>query len=405
MRVLHVTPFHARAIRMGGVAVGTGALARAQARAGAQVTVFATDVGLEGGIKDTEFIGGVAYRCFHVRQGMPFFFSGEMISTLKTCVSDFDILHIHGLWNLPVNYAARSAMKAGVPFALSPRGMLNQWAFRYRRWKKAPIWYVYQRRMVENAATLIFTTEAERREATALIEHPQTAVVPFGIGEMHGGLPAGRHGSFRARLGIEPDVPLLAYIGRIHPIKGLGVLLEAVEHVSVKVPGLQMVMAGPDDCGYKAELVKQAAQAGISDRVHWVGLVNDTEKCMLLAEADLFMFVSFSENFGLAAIEALAAGTGVVVGHGVNIATLIKEYDAGWVIPTEKFSIAEAIHEALSKPEMRRVRARRGMKLVAEQFDPDVNARKVLEIYRQCLPRGQGKPQQAGIDQQLGELA
>lgn len=390
MRVVHVTPFHEHAVAMGGVAVGTGSLARAQVRAGADVTVFTTDVGLGKGTAVPGQAAGVNYRCFHVRKGVPFFFSGQMIHALANHISDFDIVHIHGLWNVPVNCAAMLAVHAGLPFVLSPRGMLNQWAFRFRYWKKFPAWCLFQHRIVRKAAFLMYSSDEERQQSQALVNHRRTAVVPFGVEGLHANFEDVPRGSFRVRLGMDRDTPLLAFVGRIHPIKGLGVLLQAVRRAAENISGLQIVIAGPDDGGHQVQLQQQAIKLGIAERVHWVGVVAGREKRALLQDADLFMFVSFSENFGLAAVEAMAARTPVVLGEGVNIATLVRKYDAGWVVPTEAVAVADAIREALCNPALRRARAQRASKVVAEQFDPDVIARKSLAVYRDCLEQVAG---------------
>jgi glycosyltransferase involved in cell wall biosynthesis len=269
--------------------------------------------------------------------------------------------------------------------------MLNQWAFRYRRWKKLPIWHLFQRRVVGDAACLIFTSEEERQQSQALVNHHRTTVVAFGLEGLQAPLKDVPPGSFRTQLDLDDEVPLLAFVGRIHPVKGLGVLLEAVQRAAKNVSGLQIVIAGPDDHGHQARLQQHAVRLGIADRVHWVGVVAGCEKWALLQDADLFMLVSFSENLGLAAVEAMAAGKAVVLGEGVNISSLVKRYGAGWVVPTEKVAIAEAICEAFSNPGLRRARAETARKLVAEQFDPDVNARKTLEVYRESLEQNVGK--------------
>jgi glycosyltransferase involved in cell wall biosynthesis len=388
MRILHVTPFHESAIAMGGIAVGTGSLARAQVRAGADVTVFTTDLGM--GKTAVPQAGGVDTRCFHVGKMAPSFLSGQMINALVKELSGFDIVHIHGLWNLVANSAALLAICGGHPFVLSPRGMMNRWAFRYRRWKKVPVWYLFQRHVVRNAACLMFTSEEEQQQSLALIDHHSTTVVPFGPEGPQGSTNWPR-GIFRARLGVDAETPLLAFVGRIHPVKGLHVLLEAIQSASESIPGLQIVIAGPDDHRHQMHLQQHTLRLRIVDRVHWVGALVGDEKRALLQDADLFMFVSFSENLGLAAIEAMASGTAVVLGEGVNVAALVKKYDAGWVVPTEKVAITKAIREALCKRGLRIARAQRATKLVAEQFNPDVNAQKTLDIYHECLKQIAGR--------------
>ncbi len=385
MRILHVCAFHERAVAKGGVAIATGSLARAQARVGADVTVFTTNAGVDtAAFRAMDVDNGVNPRCFPVGT-LPSFYSSKMMQELRDSIHQFDIVHLHGLWNFPVNCAAIIAARAGVPYVLSPEGMLNEWAFRYRGWKKLPVWHLFQRHIVRRASCLIFSSDGERRQALGLLRHPSTKVLPLAVEAINVRVNGVQRGSFRARLGIEDGVPLLAFLGRIHPVKGLGVLLEAVQRAPASVPQLQVVIAGPDDGGYLLQLQQQARNFGIAQRVHWVGLLGIKEKWALLQDADLFVLVSFSENFGLAAVEAMSVGTPVVVGEGVNIASIIRKHDAGWVVATEAGAIAEAIREAFGAPAIRRRRAQNAANLVRSQLDPDKVARDSLEAYQQFL--------------------
>jgi glycosyltransferase involved in cell wall biosynthesis len=180
---------------------------------------------------------------------------------------------------------------------------------------------------------------------------------------------------------------LLAFLGRIHPIKGLDVLLRALVQVKTDVPQVILAIAGADEDGHRNHLQKLAQHLGVQDQVQWLGIVGEEDKRRLLVDADLFILPSFSENFGLAAVEAMAAGCPVILGRGVNIGVQIEAYGAGRMVPTEPKSLATAIVEGLREPDARRAMGRAGQRLVAKSYDGEVVARQMLKGYEECLQR------------------
>ena len=118
-----------------------------------------------------------------------------------------------------------------------------------------------------------------------------------------------RAAAWRRFVGVPVGAPLVGFLGRNHRVKGLDLLVDAVAQVA----GAHLVVAGPDEDGTRARLMQRVATLGIADRVHWPGLLDATAKGAMLAAIDLFVLPSHSENFGLAAVEAMAAGVAVVV--------------------------------------------------------------------------------------------
>ncbi len=262
--------------------------------------------------------------------------------------------------------------------------MLNEWAMRFRTYKKVPYWYVMERHTIRGAAWVHFVTEEEKRQAQAWVGDKKSKVIPIGLDSHEFSvLPAG--GEFRDSHNIPRGIPLLAFLGRIHPIKGLDVLLRALIRVKAEVPNVILAIAGPDEDGYGDRLRGIAESLGLQGHVRWLGIMVGRAKYGFLLDADLFVLPSFSENFGLAAVEAMAVGCPVIVGSGVNIAPQVEAYDAGWVVSTEPEALATAIVGALRNHERRQAMRQAGRRLVSELYDGEAVARQMLKGYEECL--------------------
>ncbi len=383
MRILHVTPFYEPAYSMGGLAVLTANLACAQAREGASVSVFTTNAGLEhhfhpdGGYRD-----GVQVHYFPARSGSRLLFSRALLRACWTRTSKFDIVHIHGMWRFPTTWGALTADRSRVPYVLSPQGSLNQWAMRFRAYRKRAYWWMLERRVVLRSCCLHFATEDEAAQARSWVGDHPIAVVPVAVGTPLLVNPA-RATKWRVSIGVPADRPLVGFLGRIHPVKGLDLLLDAMAHVR----NAHLLIAGPDEGNTRVGLEHRAMILGIAQRIHWLGLLDAEARGSMLSAIDVFVLPSYSENFGLAAAEAMAAGIPVVVTPGVNLSAMIAEYGAGCVVPRNAQMLAEALSVLLVDRYARSAMGAVGRRLVEERFSPKAVARQMLQLYEDCLRR------------------
>ena len=386
MRVLHIASFYGSDVSKGGVARAADLLARSQARITTDVTFFAPDANRteDGRSPRRENREGVWVECFSRGWGWRPLFSRPFLKACLERIGDFNIVHIHGIWSFPGTWGAFAARREKVPYVVSPQGMLNDWAMRFRAYKKIPYWYAVERHTIGGASWIHFATEEEWRQAQAWVAGKKSKVIPIGLDlQEFARLPP--RGEFRNRHGIPRDRPMLAFLGRIHPIKGLDVLLQALARVKEEIPEVILAVAGPDEDGYRTELERLAQSLGIDGHLCWLGTIEEKAKFGFLVDADVFVLPSFSENFGLAAVEAMAVGCPVIVGRGVNIAPKVDAYGAGWVVSTEAEPLASAIVEALYNPEACRAAGVAGQRLVADSYDGEVVAREMLKAYEECL--------------------
>jgi len=286
-------------------------------------------------------------------------------------------IHDHGIW-LPSNRAvAGVAARTGAARVVSPRGMLSEWALAHRGWKKRLAWRSFQRRDLESADAVHATSELEADEVRAAGIGAPIAVVPNGV-----------------ELPVLPPRPATAagrprrflFLSRIHPKKGLANLIDAWR--SVRPEGWELVIAGPDENGHRAEIERRAVGLGPAAGVRFHGPVPDREKWELYRSADVFVLPTLSENFGVVVAEALASGIPVITTRAAPWAA-IAERGCGWWTDVGVEPLAAAIRAAAGLGDDERgAMGARGRRLAEERFAWPAVARRMLSVYRWLAGEG-----------------
>ncbi len=330
MRVAHVTPYFAPAFRYGGPPRSILGLCTALQQAGVEVEVVTTAA--NGGADlpwspDVRLFDNVPVR--YCRPAFPRrFFGADIARALREAIGRADLCHIHGLWNVPEWQAARLCRATGVPYVLSPRGMLQPAALARGTARKRVAYRLLERRNLLGAARLHATSDEEASTLAQYVPDGRVVTIPNGV-EIPDAIPRGR---LRARLAIDSDDPIVVFLGRLHPIKRLDLLASAVARVRERVPALHLVVAGPDENEFAATLARAFAPLG--DHVHLVGPVDGDEKRALVADATLVAVCSDSESFGMSVVEAMAAGVPVVVTKTCPWEEVAAEGSGLWVEQT-----------------------------------------------------------------------
>lgn len=386
LRVLHVIAgLDARA---GGTTAAVLGLAIAQVRSGMMVTVMATfRLGHDSTAVDTLRAAGVEVTLVGPVWG-PLGWAPRTRLTVQRMVNAAEIIHIHGLWADIQHQAAVESRNSGRPYVVTPHGMLDPWSLAQSRWKK----YAYMRwRLLKNlncAAALHYTAPIEKKLCDRLSLAPPKVIEPNGI-DLREFRKLPPRGHFRDRYRIESDAPMVLFLGRLHPKKGCDILINAFARVIAEQEGVLsqrpcLVIAGPDSNNYQKSLEALVSKWGVTEAIRFVGPLYRQEKLSALADADLFALVSHQENFGIAVIEALAAGCPVLLSDQVNIYGLVETEQLGWVVPTEIDATAHALSSWLSsgeKLEETRVRAQ----AVAKRFDWQEIAVSWIEHYQRII--------------------
>lgn len=367
IRVLHVIP--GLDAVTGGTVTALMSMAVFQARAGLKVTVAATWVGEEPP-RDGErrlVDAGATVRFVGPARG-PLLLHPDLAGTLDELIAQSDVVHAHGVWEEIQHRAAAIARKRGVPYVVSPHGMLDPYNLAGKRLKKQLYLLLRLRKTLARAAALHFTDEVERDLAAPVTGGAPAIVEPIGIdlGEFASIPP---RGTFRSRHPQVGERPVVLFLGRLHPKKAPDLLIEAF--AQARTNDAVLVMAGPDADGYRAKLETLARGQGIADRTVFTGMLRGADRIAALAEADVFALFSHQENFGLAVVEALACGTPVLISDQVNIHRKIFEGQVGAVVPVNVAEMTSVLTKWLGDEGLRCGAAGRAKQFVRDHYDAE----------------------------------
>ena len=352
--MLHVTPYFAPAFRYGGPPRSIFGLCRALGAAGVDVEVFTTTA--NGDRPLTAAPEGVQYenvrvRYFPLAWPARYWRAAGLRSALKAAARHADLIHIHGLWNMTSWSGAAAARSAGKPYVISPRGMLQPQAMRRHREMKTIAFWGVERGHLESAALLHATSEIEHDELTSF--GPPVAVIPNGVSPAVASAEA--IGVLRARAHVCEADDVVVFLGRLHPIKRLDLLAEAFAIVHRTHPSARLLIAGPDEDGYRERV--QPLFAPIAAVTTWLGGVDSDEIAALLAMSRVLVQCSDSESFGMSIAEALTAGVPAVVTKPSGW-THLDAIGCGHSVAHEPVAIARGIQRVLDSTNMDATRDR-----------------------------------------------
>lgn len=385
MRLLHVVASYLPAVRYGGTIVSVHGLCKALAARGHDVHVFTTSV---DGPRDSAVpygepvtIDRVSVWYFRSRYLRRLYWSPPLGAALTARVREFDLVHTHAVFLWPLWAATRAARRAGVPYVVSPRGMLEQELIQAKTTVLKRLWIAsIERKNLEHAAAIHVTSAREADELARFgFALPAVREVPNGIEPepLKAGAPAGP-----AIASIAGAGPFLLFLGRLNWKKGLDRLIAALPHA----PGVRVVFAGHDEEGYRAVLEKQAARLGVADRIVFAGAMFGDDKTALLNAAEALVLPSYSENFGNVVLEAMATGRPVIVTPEVGLAGVVERTGAGLVTEGTPMTLASAITKLMSEPSLRREMGERG-RTAASDFTWPAIAGQMEAVYQSILER------------------
>lgn len=262
-------------------------------------------------------------------------YSPRLVPWLRANRDRFDAVIAHGVWNHASVGTWRGLAGGRTPYFVFTHGMLDPWfreAQPLKWWAKQAFWRVLEGRVLAGAAGVLFTTEEERRLAGAAYRgHPyRERVVAYGTADV--GPDCGRQvAAFREAVPALSGRRFLLFLSRIHPKKGCDLLVEAFASLAALHPDLDLVVAGPDQTGWRAELERLAAARGVAGRIHWPGLLTGDAKWGAFRLAEAFVLPSHQENFGIVVAEAMACRKPVLITDKVNIWREVEASGAGLV--------------------------------------------------------------------------
>jgi glycosyltransferase involved in cell wall biosynthesis len=390
--VLHVIP--SVSLVRGGPSQAILELATASRGGGLELEIIATNDDGPGVLKvplgePVEF-HGARVRFFPswsppVRPLREFAYSASLSRWLRQHVREFDLVHVHALFSYASSIGMRIARQAGVPYIVRPSGLLCRWSLQQSRLRKRLFLALLDRANLNGSAAIEFTSEQEQHEAADLKLTAPGFVMPYGLN-----LPViipGARDKLRERLHLPPDEPILLFLSRLHPKKGVQHLIPAAAALAGR--RFTLVIAGSGDPAFEGEL-RHLASSAPPGRIRFVGFAAGEFKQELLQGADVFVLPSYSESFAIAVMEALAVGVPVVTTPGVPLSQLVQKFDLGWVCPPESASLAKVLFTALDAvgdAAAMQERAGRSRSLVAQNLTWPIIAGRMTSVYQAVLHR------------------
>ncbi len=358
------------------------------ARQGVEIVVASTDDDGAGryppGQQNLPNVAGRVSYEIHPRTLHFYCLSISLGSWLRRKVAEFDVVHVHALFSHAPIAACFWAARKGVPYLVRPLGVLSQWGLQNRRrlLKRVSLGLV-EGPLLARSFAIHCTSEAEALEVRQAGIEKHSVVVPNPVSIDSQELEAVR-GVMRRRF-PSPDVrKWLLFLGRIDPKKGLEVTLRGLARIPADERPV-LLLAGSGNRNYEQGLKRLQGELGLQGDVLWLGFLQGTQKLEALAAADAFLLASYSENFGIAVAEAMAAGLSVVVSDRVGLAAEVRDHRAGLVIPPEPSAVAQAIARIITEKTVDW--GANGKRYAADQWSLSTVAARIIKIYNEASPK------------------
>lgn len=322
-------------------------------------------------------------------------FSPGFFKLLKRELEHSELIHNHGLWMGPGYFARRVANHFQIPLVVSPRGMLEPWARGFSRSKKYFAGLLFENRNLRSARAFHATSESEYQQLRSLGYHQPVALIPNGVD-----LPDPDQWDSTLIESLLPELKgkqLILFLSRIHPKKGLDMLLESFAQIQHEFPDWHVLVAGSDILGLRERYQSQARRLGIADRVTFHNHLNSEQKFSAFRKAQFLVLPTRSENFGVVVAEALGFERPVITTTETPWHAL-EQNKCGWVVTPDVDSLTGGLRQAMSLDEAdRRQMGRAGRKWIERDFNwAEIGNR--MNLFYSWLLGNASQPSWVGID-------
>ncbi|NJL38260.1 MAG: glycosyltransferase [Leptolyngbyaceae cyanobacterium SM1_4_3] len=399
MRILQIVP--SISLVYGGPSQMVLGLSKALAAEGVEVTVLTTDSNGDVGQPPLDVPldrpidqEGYQIRYFRCSPFRRYKFSLGLLRWLANHTGEFDLAHIHALFSPISSLSANVARSKQLPYLLRPLGTLDPADLQKKKALKQIYAALLERPNLAGAAAVHFTSPQEAKVSERFGVITQDLVIPLGVNWQKPN-PTDSTVAFNTalqNLGIphQQDIPLVLFMSRIDPKKGLDLLFPALEKLLAEGLKFHFVLAGgnPQDPEYERRIRTQVQESTLAAHSTLAGFVTGDSKTALLQAADLFVLPSYYENFGIAVAEAMAAGVPVVISDQVHIWEDIKQAEAGWVSACEVNALTEQLRAAIQSAPERQRRGTNAQAHALKHYSWQAIAQQTIQAYRQILGGG-----------------
>ena len=395
MNILHIVPYFYPAWAYGGTPRVVFELCRELVKKGHNVTVYTTDVfdkDKRVEQSDVEIDGlalseveGIKIKYFkNISNSLAFnqkvFISPAISKALKENLKQFDMVHLHEFRTLQNAAAYKYLTKYKIPYILSAHGSV------LRLMGKEFLKMLFDKsigfKILKSAKRVIAVSNIEVEQYIKMgVERDRISLIPNGINISEFENADKVKGNFRRAYKLS-DKKILLFIGRLNAIKGIDFLLNTFAILTKDIKDTILVIAGPDD-GYKSEIESRINLLKINDKVLLIDGLYGEDKISAMKDADMFIYPSRHEIFGIAPLEALMCGTPVIVTENCGCADFLREANGGIVVKYQDISgLLDSIQNILDKKEEAKKLASNGMELVQRQFNWNEITKDMIKLYK-----------------------
>lgn len=395
MRILHILGFYPET---GGPYAAIRGLAIALLNRGLKIDIlspFPRDYDINKLYKETPESLNVKYiRESFLSRIFPSF-SNEWKTVLENILPRIDLVHVHGFFDHYTYVASKfSRLK---PVVMSPRGSIMNDAISTRGYVKKNIYFkCIGKSIIRDVSAIHLVSQYEKEELLNVFKadseefNDKILLIPNGINlEQFNNLPL--KCSFKRKYSVLSNNKYILFLGRINTIKGLDILVECFKKLCGIYNDLYLVIVGPDNKGYSERVKKWLKDAGLLERSLFTGMLTGRDKLAAILDAEVFVLPSYSENFGIAVIEAMACGIPVVVSNKVGISREIEGSNAGIVVETNPESVFKGVKALLDNDVLSKKVAYNGRKLVEEYYDINIVADMMIKTYEEVIRNASGR--------------
>lgn len=386
MNILHVVTYFAPCFSAGGVVNAAYQIARKQVENGHNVTVYTTDSCQERIKLENNYnvdVDGIKVFYFKnlsnsVKTKITIDTPIALIPYLKKTINNFDIIHIHEHRHSLAIATHHFAKKNNIPYVLQAHGSVLPF-FQKEKFKEIfdKIWGFD---ILFDADRVFALTEVEKGQYLKMgVKEDKIEIVPLGINlNEFNELP--KQGKFKSKYGVEDNEKLIVFLGRIHEIKGLDLLVKAFNEISND--NVKLAIIG-GDYGFKAEIDKLIEEFGLNNKVIFPGVLIGEDKKEALVDCDVFIMPSRYESFTTSGLEAMACSKPLILTKNNHIHDWV-ENNVGLTCNFDVHELANCIETLLNDDKMANTFGKEGRKLIEEKYDWDKVENQINQIYKTC---------------------
>ena len=366
-----------------GVGVSVGALCDELSKAGHDVTLITGDDPRSSGIPQSRQNGDgkLSVRLFPMRYpwNRRLHRAPGMRRWLRSFVREFDLVDIQGIWSVMAAETGAVCSSEGVPYVITPRGMMGGWDWAKKPLKKRLFFGVMMRKVWRSAAAVRFVSRGEAN-ASMIDANGRGVVIPNFVPPPPAIDRRQEAERLRSKMGISPDAAVVLFLGRVDPQKGVVELVEAFGSVCERKTDAVLLVVGPLEGAYGTAVKERAASLPWARNVRLAGPLFGDDKHAAYAAATLFVTLSKNEGLPVAALEALSHGLPTLLAEDSNLPE-VRDYDAGLLTDSRGDGVAPAMLGLLADRERLRVMSANARRLFEERFTSDAVIPRVVSLY------------------------